>query len=157
MNKVQQMFVAWKNGIKRPYTVMQVCDKVGLPFYVACAMLEIESSGGDNIFGHDPTIFVGAGRVTKEKYLRYKAERKRTGKMQGVGPCQLTWFEYQDMADAKGGCWVPRYNMEVGFKLLNDYRRQTGSWAGAGTKYNGSSKYGQELLFKAEAWRRRLT
>jgi hypothetical protein len=156
MNKVQKMWVAWRNGINNPYLVMQVCDKVGLPFHVACAMLEKESNGGDNVFGHDPTIFVGAGRVTKEKYLKYKAERKRTGKMQGVGPAQLTWWEFQDEADRLGGAWRPRYNMQVGFRLLRDYRKESDNWVQVGTRYNGSKEYGLDFAAKVEKWRLRF-
>jgi hypothetical protein len=152
MNKVQKMYVAWRNGIKYPYQVMQVCDEVGLPFYAACAVLEKESSGGSNVFGHDPTIFVGAGRVTKKKYLAYKAERKRTGKMQGVGPCQLTWYAFQDQADALGGCWKPKNNMRVGFGLLKEYREDGHTWEEAGTLYNGGKEYGRDFALKVQRW-----
>ena len=38
------------------------------------------------------------------KYQEYKRRRPRDG-MQGVGPAQLTWFEFQDQADALGGCY----------------------------------------------------
>lgn len=155
MNKIQQMYTAWRNGIKSPYTVMQVCDKVGFPFYAACAVLEKESNGGENVFGHDPTIFVGAGRVTKTKYLAYKAQRKATGKMQGVGPCQLTWYAYQDQADALGGCWIPRNNMTIGFEILRDLKTQ-GNWVYVGTRYNGSADYGRDLANRVQAWQTRL-
>ena len=68
-----------------------------------------ETSGGANIFGHDTTIFAGAGEVTKSKYLAYKKQRgpKGEGGMQGVGPLQLTFFTLQDEADDRGGCWKP--------------------------------------------------
>lgn len=157
MNKVMQMYTASRNGIKQPYLVMQVADAVGLPFYAACAMLEKESGGGANVFGHDPTIFAGAGRVTKKKYLEYKAERKRTGKMQGVGPCQLTWYGFQDDADALGGCWVKKNNMLVGFRLLKDYYTETKNWIRVGTKYNGATKYGLDYALRVAKWKSLLT
>ena len=93
----------------------------GLKLALACALLEKESSGGQNVFGHDPnTIFAGAGEVTKEKYLEYRRRRIAAGNrtMQGVGPCQLTWWELQDEADREGGCWKPDVNMRVGFRRL---------------------------------------
>lgn len=90
MNTFKKMLVAYNNGIKNPYMVWRASQASGLPFPVLCAVLEKETGGGANIFGHDPTIFVGAGTVTKAKYLEYKAERDRfapkSHQMQGVGP-----------------------------------------------------------------------
>jgi hypothetical protein len=90
--------------------------RVDLPISLACALIEHES-GWANVFGHDPTIFVGAGTVTKTKYLTYRAARGTT-KCQGVGPCQLTYWGFQDKADRYGGCWKPRYNIRVAFEVL---------------------------------------
>ena len=61
-------------------------------------MLQKESGGGSNVFGHDPTIFVGAGTVTRAKYLEYKRQRVASGNtlMQGVGPTPA------DLLDAAG-------------------------------------------------------
>ena len=97
-------------GILFPETTIAEARRSGLKLALACALLEKESSGGQNVFGHDPnTIFAGAGDVTKEKYLDYRRRRIAAGNrtMQGVGPCQLTWWELQDEADREGGCWKP--------------------------------------------------
>jgi hypothetical protein len=104
-------------GIDSPRIAIQEAKRAGLPLELACALLEKESGGGANVYGHDPSIFSGAGQVTRENYAQYKKQRIASGnrKMQGVGPCQLTWWEFQDQADAQGGCWRPRYNMRVGF------------------------------------------
>jgi hypothetical protein len=91
-----------KNGIVNPRLTLQAARKAKLPIAVACAFLEQESSGGQNIFGHDRnTIFAGAGAVTEAKYREYKKQRGPEGKggMQGVGPMQLTFFSLQDRAD----------------------------------------------------------
>lgn len=152
-----QMVTALRYGTKRPYAVMRAADATHLPFNVACALLEKESAGGANVFGHDPTIYVGAGRVTKKKYLAYRRERDRTGKMQGVGPCQLTWKGYQDEADKLGGCWKPYNNMLVGFRLLKSLRDSQGSWTAAGTRYNGASSYGHDLKVRIDKWHKRLS
>ena len=87
-----------RNGILIPLRCLIAARSTKLPLALACALLEQESGGGANVFGHDPTIFAGAGEVTKEKYLAYRAQRGPTGHggMQGVGPCQLTWYSYQD-------------------------------------------------------------
>ena len=95
-------------GIVHPKVTVAEAQRAGLRLAVACAMLEKETAGGHNVFGHDPTIFVGAGQVTKAKYQAYKQRRVSSGNksMQGVGPCQLTWYEFQDEADREGGCWT---------------------------------------------------
>ena len=106
-------------------------------YYVGCAFLQQETGGGRNVFGHDPTVFAGAGEVTKSKYLAYKEVRQRTGQMQGVGPMQLTWSTYQDQADRLGGAWKPYPNMLVGFRHLAALHRSSGSWTAAAHEYNG--------------------
>ena len=49
------------NGNKMPVRALIAARSVGLPLALACALLEQETGGGANVFGHDPTIFVGAG------------------------------------------------------------------------------------------------
>jgi peptidoglycan hydrolase-like protein with peptidoglycan-binding domain len=145
-------------GILAPRMVIQEAKRAGLRLDYACAMLQKESGGGKNVFGHDPTIFVGAGTVTKAKYLDYKRKRVASGndQMQGVGPTQLTYWTLQDRADAQGGCWKPRINMRVGFKHLADHIRNYGESDGA-RRYNGSGDaavaYSKDLLAKAAKWR----
>lgn len=156
MSKLKKLIAASRHGIKRPYQAMRAADEVGLPFEVMCAVLEKESYGGKNIFGHDPTIFVGAGRVTKKKYLAYKKQRQAGRGMQGVGPMQLTWWEFQDRADALGGCWKPYNNMLVGARLLSEYYKQTKSWKEVGRRYNGAEAYGVDLVAKINKWRELL-
>lgn len=159
MNTFQKMLVAYRNGIKNPYLAWQVSKDTGLPFYALCAVLEIESNGGQNVFGHDggPTGWAsGWGYVTKAKYLRYKEGRKAGKGMQGVGPMQLTYWSIQDKADARGGCWKPKVNMTVGAELLYSYWKQSGNWKDAGTRYNGSSYYGTELAAKVDKWKNLL-
>src|SRR5687767_15700043 len=107
-------------GVLRPQAVVEEAKRAGLRLPLACALLEKESGKGRNVFGHDPTIFVGAGEVTRAKYREYKKRRVASGnrQMQGVGPCQLTWWEFQDAADREGGCWRPEVNMRVAFRHL---------------------------------------
>lgn len=109
----------------------------GIPYYVGCAFLLQETGGGRNVFGSDPTVFAGAGEVTRAKYLAYKEVRQRTGEVQGVGPMQLTWPTYQDRADRLGGAWKPYANMLVGFRHLAALHRASGSWTAAAHEYNG--------------------
>jgi hypothetical protein len=71
---------------------------------LAFALFEHES-GFRKVFGHDPTIYAGAGLVTKLKFLAYRLARRRSGNrlMQGAGEGQLTWWQTQDLADTLGG------------------------------------------------------
>lgn len=125
---------------------------------LALALVEQESNFS-NVFGHDPTIYVGAGNVTKGKYLAYKQQRGHS-RMQGVGPAQLTWWEFQDEADREGGCWNPAVNIRVGLRILDQNIRQHGLHNGV-ARYNGTgaaaSHYATQVIDKAAKWHHVLT
>lgn len=145
-------------GIKYPATTVWAARRTNTPLAIACALLEQETAGGQNVFGHDPTIYVGAGKVTKAKYVAYKRARGKT-RMQGVGPCQLTWWSTQDKADALGGCWKPGLNMHVGFTLLMGNIKGFGRWDGI-RRYNGSGEaakaYANTVTTKIKKWEQRF-
>lgn len=138
--------------------------RADIPVSLGFAVVEQES-GFQNVFGHDPTIFVGAGKVTKAKYRDYKAMRGTPGKrMQGVGPCQLTYWTFQDRADALGGCWVARHNIRVAFQHLGDLLRQYGSMSKALAVYNAGNwksaqgrRYAEQVLKRQRRWHDVLT
>ncbi|HEX2410274.1 MAG TPA: peptidoglycan-binding protein [Solirubrobacteraceae bacterium] len=156
-------------GIDAPETAIAEARNAGLDLAFACALLEKESGGGANVFGHDRDrnrnyIFPardGVVPVTEELYREYKRRRKASGNtmMQGVGPTQLTWWEFQDEADREGGCWKPAVNMRVGFRRLASLMRAHGEADGA-RRYNGSGDaavaYSADLRAKARAWNARL-
>lgn len=151
-----RMARARKHGIRMPFRAWRAAQATGVPYAVVCAFLMQETSGGQNIFGHDPTIFVGAGQVTKPKYLAYRAKRRAGGGMQGVGPMQLTWWEFQDEADAAGGCWKPYVNILVGCRLLARYRDTGASWHEVARRYNGAEAYADQMDRRFDDWRRWL-
>src|SRR5688572_14557382 len=130
MSKLTRMVKAASKGCFMPYQAMKASDETGVPFHILCALLEQETSGGRNIFGHDASIFKGAGRVTARKYAIYKKERDRfkQKRMQGVGPLQLTWWEFQDEADEAGGCHRPYYNILTGARILRRWKDQGLTW-----------------------------
>jgi len=145
--------------------IVMEARRADIPVSLAFAVVEQES-GFQNIFGHDPTIFVGAGKVTKAKYLDYKHARGTPGRrMQGVGPVQLTWWTFQDRADALGGCWIARNNIRVGFDHLGDLLRQyKGSMRSALAVYNAGNtgsaqgqRYASEVLKRQRRWHHDLT
>ncbi len=143
------------NGILIPVRMLQATRESGLSVALAASVLIQESGGGQNIFGHDPTIFAGAGQVTEAKYAAYHAERVKSGNrlMQGVGPMQLTYWSYQDAADKIGGCWQPLANMRVGYHLLAENVRRDGLRAGVAA-YNGSGpaaqRYAETVIQRAD-------
>lgn len=160
-SKLDKMVKAKSLGIVYPYQTMKARDATGVPFYALCAVLEKESGGGKNIFGHDPTIFVGAGVVTEEKYKAYKKARDADAParhhMQGVGPMQLTWYEFQDRADKYGGCWVPEWNILVGAEVIaSHWQAGKNSWKYVGKRYNGADAYGIDLEKKVAKWKAAL-
>jgi peptidoglycan hydrolase-like protein with peptidoglycan-binding domain len=156
-------------GIVSPKMCAAEAARAGLRLEFAAALLEKESAGGHNVFGHDRDrsgkyIFPardGTVKVTKELYQEYKRRRVASGNkaMQGVGPCQLTWFSFQDDADKEGGCWKAQINMRVGFRRLAGLMRTHGDAVGA-RMYNGSGDaaeaYSKDLREKAAAWKARL-
>jgi len=150
-----------KLGIQMPIRMLAAAHEAAIPPSLAASVLMQESGGGTNVFGHDPTIFVGAGEVTKAKYLAYRAQRgaKGEGGMQGVGPLQLTFYTLQDEADEQGGCWKPYVNMLVGFQHLADNIRRSGMHAGV-KAYNGSGDaaetYATTVLDRADTFKQVL-
>lgn len=159
-----KIYRAHKNGIKNPVLVWNECKRAGVNFAAVCAFLEKESGGGDNVFGHDKDssgriIFHGqTGRVpvTKERYLEYRTFRRRTGKMQGVGPMQLTWYSFQDNADKLGGCWIPKYNIREALRIIKEDRLAGKNWWQVAREYNGAEEYANDFIMKFQKWQRIL-
>ncbi len=157
--------VMGQNGILRPRDTLAAARQVGLPLPLACAVLEKESSGGQNVFGHDGVANPikspqgGVLEVTKDLYLQYKEYRRKGMGMQGVGPTQLTWWELQDHADTRGGCWDWMTNAVVGFEHLRDLVKRNGLRLG-GAVFNGGPHpnqtalgYGDDLVARTGKWR----
>lgn len=150
-------------GIQRANDIIEIASQVGLSLPVAVTLVQKESNGR-NVWGSDGVstggAYVKGGPVTKQNYEAYKALRKagRIG-MQGVGPTQLTWWEFQDRADAQGGCWDYRTNLRVGFEILRDLQARYGTREGF-RRYNGSGaaaeKYAADAMSKLSSWTSKL-
>lgn len=149
---------AKRHGSRYSLRIVWQARKSGIPISLGFALIEQES-GFRNVFGHDPTIFVGAGVVTRSKYRAYKHARGHD-QMQGVGPAQLTWWAFQDQADLRGGCWRPKHNISVAFDHLAHLIAMHGERAGI-RAYNGTGPaadtYARLVLERQRAWHRRLT
>lgn len=152
---------AKRHGMENSLRIVLEARRAGLPINLAFAMVEQESGTGANIWGGDPAPNGGTNGlnnqpVTKARYLRYKQVRgKGTGGMQGVGPLQLTWWEFQDQADALGGCHIPKYNLRIGFTTLAGLIHTKGRYNGI-KAYNGSGpaadRYATSVEAKAAKW-----
>jgi hypothetical protein len=151
---------ARKHGANYAWTLVKVAVEEGVQISLAFAICEQET-GFRNVFGHDPTIFAGAGKVTKAKYLAYKQQRGPTGRggMQGVGPMQLTYYSFQDDADKLGGCWKVEPNIRVALRLLKSNIRQHGRHTGI-ARYNGTGaaaeRYARSVEALQQKWHRVL-
>jgi hypothetical protein len=153
----QLVAVMRAHGIVSPRIALREARVTGLPLHFACALLQKESSGGVNVFGHDPVRppQVFGGPVNLLRYRKYKRLRQRGFGNQGVGPCQLTSTGLQERADQAGGCHLPGPNMRVGFSTLRALIRAVGPERGA-ARYNGSgaaaAAYGRDFVQKAGIW-----
>lgn len=151
-------------GIVRAPEVVEFAEAAGLDLAAAATMLQKESGGGQNIWGHDnvPTAgtYAHGGEVTQADYLAYRQAviAGRAGR-QGVGPTQITWRGYQDQADGLGGCWDWRCNITVGFQALAAHIRTSGLRDGF-RDYNGSGPaaeaYADEAMALYREWCTRL-
>lgn len=153
-----------EGGTLRPAEVLEIALAEKLDIACAAVMLEKESGGGRNVWGHDPVqtggAYVKGAEVTRTAYEAYrKALVAGNAGPQGVGPCQLTWHGYQDQADKLGGCWDWRVNCTVGFRALAGHIRAYGERDGF-RRYNGAGKaaelYADNAMIKLAAWRIRI-
>lgn len=151
-------------GILMPETMIRAAQLEGVSLAVAATILMKETGGGKNIYGHDgvPTgnTYVKGAVVTRDNYLAYRGwMRGGSGRRQGVGPCQCTSAQYQDVADALGGCWDPLANMRSGFRGMGALIKAYGVQQGA-RRYNGSGpaaeKYGRDFAARHAPWAERL-
>ena len=144
-----------RGGITDPALTLKVARAVGLPLEYACTVLELETSGGRNVFGSDAGYhgpFKGM-TVTRARYEAYRAWAQRTGEHNGVGYTQLTSDFLQVRADELGGCWKPGPNMRVGFEYLRELIAAAGDPQLGFTHYNGAASYGRLAMERAAAWR----
>lgn len=159
------------DGIQRPEDVVTIAAAAGLGLAHAATLLQQESDGGHNVWGHDgvPTAgaYVKGGPVTEANYAAYRlALAAGTAGRQGCGPTQLTAADFQDRADRLGGCWRWEVNARVGFETLAGYLRRFGPRdafvaynGGTGAIHNPKSPaqaYGDRAVKRLAWWSARL-
>ncbi len=152
--------LAKRHGADYSLRIIWEARRAGISISLAFALVEQES-GFRNVFGHDPVKNpVKGGKVTKKRYLEYRRYRKLGLGMQGVGLTQPTWYTYQDAADRLGGCWVPKNQLRVCFRVLGGLIRQHGYAKGI-ERYNGAGpmarRYSVQVRARARKWHHRFT
>jgi hypothetical protein len=155
---------ARRAGARHVRAIFDAADKHDISYALALALFQHESNF-INQYGHDRDslgriIFhgkTGLVRVTRRNYQDYLAFRRRTGKAQGVGLGQLTSPGFQDLADARGGCWRTKPNVDVSLEVLAGHIKALGLFKGVGA-YNGGrgnpvASYAAAVLARREHWR----
>lgn len=149
-------------------TIIEAQQTTHVPASLGLALIDKES-GFRNVYGHDavrnPVRSPAGGflTVTKTNYANYKRHRDAGEGQQGVGPAQLTAKGFQDQADKLGGCHIPRHNIHVAVRTLNDLiakhglRRGLASYnAGEGGWRNGLG-YADSVIALQRKWHEVLT
>ena len=151
------------NGMGLADELVQAAALEGLAVPIAATLIAGES-WGRNIWGHDTTVTAGTytpgGPVAQANYLAYRtAMRAGRIKRNGAGPAQCTSAQYQDTADALGGCWDPVANMRSGFRGMGALMKAYGVRDGA-RRYNGSGAqaeaYAASFMTRLATWEARL-
>lgn len=132
--------------------------KYGVRYAVAFGMFEQESNF-KVIYGHDLGGLNPGLRVTRENYLRFRAEviRRDGGGSNGVGLGQVTWWTY---IKARVGLWKPRVQVYLATEILANLIQDLGEERGVGA-YNGgpsspNMSYAAEVLARAKNIRPKL-
>lgn len=149
---------AKKHGANYALRIIIQARKSGIPISLAFALIEQESNFR-NVFGHDPTHSIPeswkGAQVTKDRYKFYKARRGQYG-MQGVGPAQLTWYEYQNEADSRGGAWIAKHNISTAFDHMAALLKKNKHRIDAFKAYNGTGpaadNYAKQLNLRMQKW-----
>ena len=165
-----RILIAKKFGLQNTTQLARACREAGVPFYVACALMEQES-GGRNTYGHDRGAERPGEVVTAMNFLPFLVRVMNGALSNGVGPCQITYAGSLKNGHRDGGYfrlmleqglrpWAPYDNMLFGLRILAGHRKanlaRDTSWVTAGRLYNGRESYGRELQAKVDAWKKRL-
>jgi hypothetical protein len=159
----EQIAAAKTTGLQNVENAALVANETGNKFYHLCALLEKESNGR-NVYGHDSggalsgfPKSVNKGNFEVFEWLVFTKGQTSNG----VGPMQLTYKGFfTDMKQQGFNPWDPYDNIFYGAELwLSYYRAARDSGLNrddairkAGTRYNGSTAYGDRLLVIMDKW-----
>jgi hypothetical protein len=145
-------------GFQDPLWTLRAGQAHGLEVPTMMALVSRETTNGANVWGHDAVqtggcYAKGAG-VTFAAYHCYERFRDSGGRhsnMQGVGPTQLTWWQFQNRADSYGGAHLKYSNLYTGAEILRGYYDGASGtndqriWE-AYRRYHGSSAYANDAM-----------
>jgi hypothetical protein len=163
-----QIAIAKSHGMLNVELIAQCCDETGARFYIALAMLEKETGTCRNVYGNDVggTFRGFKDLVTECNWRAFRHEVITNGRTSnGVGPSQLTFKGFFTDMESKGlKPWDLHDNLAYGVKLVQSYYRAgrdqgksvNAALRYAGTRYNGSSSYGDSFLTVALRWKARV-
>lgn len=143
--------------LKNADVAWEAAKAVGIPYYVAAALLDMESEGR-NFFGSDSGGLFKGETVTKAKFEALEKAVAEGKPSNGVGPTQVTWHGFFPQARAQGlKLWEPYDNMVFGFKLIKSYlNKYPGDFQKVGRLYNGKDSYGVTFARVVGEWKERL-
>lgn len=159
--------VARRHNLGYARQIAVAAGEAGIPYRIACALIEQES-GGRNVYGqHDApgATFLGAPfAVNAGNYEAfYWLVVTRGGLSNGVGPAQITWRGYLTDAHERGyRLWVPAENLAYAFEhILGPFADQRGTWHRAVAAYHDPDEgqaedYAEQVMARAEVWAERF-
>lgn len=151
--------IASDYGLDNVDQIAIACREAGVPFAVACALMEQETMGR-NEYGHDEGGALSGFplEVNADNYAVFRWEvftQKKTSN--GVGPAQITWPGFFTDMERKGlKPYVPHDNILYGLQIFKYNRDKYGSWYLAALKYNKRPTYPSEVVAKITAWKKRF-
>jgi hypothetical protein len=157
--------VARRHGLGFARLIALAAGDAGIPYRIACALIEQES-GGRNVWGNDAggTFSGYPGPVTRDGYaIFYWLVVEQGALSNGVGPAQITWRGYLADARERGyRLWVPSENLAYAFEhILGPFADQRGTWHRAVAAYHDPDEgqaedYAEQVMARAEVWAERF-
>jgi hypothetical protein len=146
---------------KRAGYEMALNEEGRLDIADACALVDHESIGGQNIFGCDFGGLFCNEEVTRERLDALLAHIDAGGNSNGVGLTQITSPNFIFEAEARGGAHLPEHQCSVGFEHLAGLVDRLGFVLGIAA-YNvgeGNPQFGIDngyfgkVMVKREKWK----
>lgn len=137
----------------------QAARDVGVPFYIACTLFEMESKGR-MIMGSDlnGTLTGFPGPFSEGQFdVFYWLVVTKAKPANGYGACQVTHRNYlKDIKSKNIAIWDIYTNMRYGLNILKGHYDNYKSWETAFRLYNGKQSYADTAVRKMGEWKKRL-
>jgi hypothetical protein len=154
------------HGIVDPSDALGAALYTGVETAIVCTSLDMESYGGENLWGQDPQGDALPREwydtpVTLPKWEVYWQRVHKGFNVNGCGSMQLTDEGLQAAAESLGGCWKQLPNRKVGAVFMRQLLKECdGNVQMAYQHYNGSGSaailYGEHAYSLYCVWHREL-